>query len=110
MVIALKTIDELKNDLIIKNCILGFKCSKKFGEMTLTDDEEIRHCDVCHKNVHLCRSIEDLGYEICEGHCVAFPKNELLNLDDNGEEMLVGMMVEPEYLIEDLEDNKNLKD
>ena len=57
---------------IIKNCVLGFKCSESWDTLkALAEDSNIKHCDKCDKNVFLCESEEQLNDAIDKGVCVA---------------------------------------
>jgi hypothetical protein len=58
---------------LIKNCEPRFKidCPKQWDSLTGTDDEAVRFCETCRKNVFLCRTNREVVEHGREGHCVA---------------------------------------
>lgn len=51
---------------------MEFKCDKDWDKMSVTQDPNIRHCQLCQKDVHFCHTLEDLDNAINAKHCVAF--------------------------------------
>jgi len=58
----------------IGNCPLKFVCSKKWENLTKTDNPRTRHCDSCDRTVHLCNSRKEYQRHLAEGACVALGK------------------------------------
>jgi hypothetical protein len=58
---------------LIENCEPRFKveCPKHWDSLTPTDDEAVRFCETCRKNVFLCRRDREVVEHGREGHCVA---------------------------------------
>ena len=59
----------------IANCKVefAFKCPKLWSKMKETEDQDVRHCDVCDRNVHLCNTMEDVHFHASKGDCIAVP-------------------------------------
>jgi uncharacterized protein (TIGR02996 family) len=58
---------------IIENCGLrfAFRCPKKWEKLKLTDDQTVRYCTTCKKQVHYCDSVNEAYTHATLGHCVA---------------------------------------
>lgn len=67
---------EKNNQIKIRNCIFGFKCEANWDEMALTDDDNVRHCDACQKNVYLVDDSSELFDAIKQNRCVAIINDE----------------------------------
>jgi hypothetical protein len=55
----------------LRNCKFVFKCTANWDEMTTTEDNLIRHCESCKKNVYYIREPEELMKAIKLNRCVA---------------------------------------
>ena len=55
----------------LRNCIFGFNCTAKWESMLKTDNQNIRHCDFCNKNVYHVSNKNDLLMAIELDRCVA---------------------------------------
>lgn len=55
----------------LRNCIFGFKCAAKWEDMLETGNQNIRHCDLCNKNVYYTSDKNDLLMAIELNRCVA---------------------------------------
>jgi uncharacterized protein (TIGR02996 family) len=57
----------------IENCSLhfAFRCPKKWEKLKLTDDQTVRYCTTCKKQVHYCDSVNEAYTHATLGHCVA---------------------------------------
>jgi uncharacterized protein (TIGR02996 family) len=57
----------------IENCGLpfAFECPKRWELLQQTDNDRVRFCDVCRRNVHHCTSASEARAEAARGHCVA---------------------------------------
>jgi hypothetical protein len=57
----------------IQNCAWQFdvQCPKLWDSLVPTDEEGVRVCDVCLKNVYRCNSDEEVAVHAKLGHCVA---------------------------------------
>ena len=48
-------------------------CPLRWESLNETDDENIRFCDQCEKNVHFCVSDEEAISHAKQNHCIAMP-------------------------------------
>jgi uncharacterized protein (TIGR02996 family) len=48
-----------------------FVCDKTWADMTPTDDNNVRNCELCSKSVYFCDNITDARGPSQEGHCIA---------------------------------------
>ena len=63
----------------IRNCRFAFKCDRKWDDLTETEEDEIRFCNVCEKEVHFCEDDDQLARSVKLNRCVAFLReNEFL--------------------------------
>ena len=64
----------------IENCKFLFECPQRWEEMDFTDEEMVRHCQVCRENVYLVTTQPELDHNISLGLCTAFydPERELM--------------------------------
>lgn len=56
----------------IRNCSWGFKCEKVWDGLIATDNESVRFCDACDKNVFLCKTKLELADAVLLNRCAAF--------------------------------------
>ncbi|BBL57525.1 hypothetical protein [Methylomonas koyamae] len=56
---------------VIRNCIFGKQCDKKWDELVTTDNQDIRYCSTCEQNVYLCQDEYILADAIQANRCVA---------------------------------------
>jgi U3 small nucleolar ribonucleoprotein protein IMP4 len=68
-----------ENNIELRNCIFGFKCTANWDEMTPTDDVNVRKCSTCQKNVYLVDDKDDLYEAIALNRCVAIVDDEYAN-------------------------------
>ena len=52
-------------------CEFRFKCPKVWHLLQPTQQEDVRHCPECDRDVHLALTEEDFRRHADEGHCVA---------------------------------------
>lgn len=64
------------NKILIRNCVLSYKCDSTWGKLDETDDVDIKFCDNCKKEVFFCHDDDDLVKAITLNRCVAFEKEE----------------------------------
>lgn len=60
----------------ILNCPMEYICSKSWNELQMTDDLNIKFCNACNKEVHLCEDALDLEVALEQNLCIAF-QNQL---------------------------------
>jgi hypothetical protein len=46
-------------------------CDKTWADLKTTDDQTVRRCETCNKNVHFCETIVDAREHAQENHCIA---------------------------------------
>ncbi len=69
--------------LTIRNCKFAYKCSAKWENLQETEDESIRFCDECQKEVFFCDSDDTLISLVKLNRCIAI-------LKPNSKEYLLG--------------------
>ena len=69
--------------LTIRNCKFAYKCSAKWDNLQETEDESIRFCDECQKEVFFCDSDDTLISLVKLNRCIAI-------LKPNSKEYLLG--------------------
>lgn len=58
-------------EVTVKNCQFLFECKAKWTDLIKSEDKNIRFCDQCQKDVHLCLTDESLIKAISFNYCVA---------------------------------------
>lgn len=53
-------------------CDMRFICPQQWGKLQRTGHANVRHCQVCARDVHYCRDEAELATAIAASHCVAF--------------------------------------
>jgi hypothetical protein len=56
----------------ITNCEFSYKCPLEWVYLTQTDDDMVRYCTSCEKNVHFVTTQAELNEMASLGKCVAF--------------------------------------
>jgi hypothetical protein len=76
--------------LVIRNCIWGYKCQAFWSDLSKTDDESIRFCGECEKEVFYCNSPEELQEAIALNKCVNFHSSLIVSKSDEkiGDELI----------------------
>ena len=75
---------------MIRNCTFAFKCSVNWDNLEETDDENIRFCLDCQKEVHFCEDDEDLVKSIKLNRCIAINR-----VNDFGVSRTLGLPCSP---------------
>lgn len=57
--------------ITIRNCVLAFKCTAKWHELTPTNDDNINFCEDCQREVHFCEDDDELAYAVRLNRCIA---------------------------------------
>jgi hypothetical protein len=57
--------------MMIRNCTFGFKCATEWEQLNETSSPDVRFCLDCEKEVHFCRTDEQLAQAIRLNRCVA---------------------------------------
>jgi uncharacterized protein (TIGR02996 family) len=55
----------------LETVAFAFECPKDWAGMTPTDDERVRQCTACGKNVHFCDTVGEARNHAWVGDCVA---------------------------------------
>ena len=55
----------------VEKCEFALKCPKHWNDLDVTEDEGIRHCRFCERNVYLCVSQTEFISYANLGRCVA---------------------------------------
>jgi uncharacterized protein (TIGR02996 family) len=62
----------------VEYCIaFAYRCPQRWDTLTPTDDEAVRHCPACQRDVHYCRSEGEAQDRADAGECVAIDSREL---------------------------------
>ena len=64
----------MPNRLTIRNCKFAFKCSASWDSLEETDEEDIRFCNDCQKEVFFCENDDILVELVKLNRCVAILK------------------------------------
>lgn len=56
----------------MRNCAFSYKCSKSWSDLEDTEDESIRFCRDCQREVYFCADDDELLSYIRLNRCVAF--------------------------------------
>lgn len=51
---------------------MEFICNKSWSELATTDNQNIKFCMTCFKDVHLCETQKDLSNALKNGFCIAY--------------------------------------
>ena len=62
---------ESKMEIINCTWKFSFQCSRMWSALRETGDPKVRFCEACLKEVHLCRTQEELSAGVARGDCVA---------------------------------------
>jgi hypothetical protein len=68
----------------IRNCMWGFKCQETWESLSDTDDDDVRFCAKCQKEVFHCTDDDSLVDSIARNRCVAINPHSFI-----GNRMLV---------------------
>ena len=57
----------------IANCPVEFRfrCPKLWENLQSTEDSDIRFCETCRRNVHLCHDMGEVAGHALAGNCIA---------------------------------------
>lgn len=84
----------------IEGCTWEFKvqCPLNWAQLVSTDDEDVRVCEVCLRNVYRCHSEVELERHAQQGHCVAIQVSDEVSVEDEDEDDddLIGLLIEVE--------------
>jgi len=73
----------LSDKLTIRNCRFAFKCSSKWEDLQDTENDQIKFCNDCQKEVFFCEDDYALISHVRLNHCVAI-------LKPNSKELILG--------------------
>ena len=69
---AWRSLGEVLQGRVVACDHFSFVCRKQWTELTATASSDVRHCDDCSRQVHLCDSVAKLHEHSRSGHCVAW--------------------------------------
>lgn len=73
-------------EYLIRNCTIGFKCEARWESLHDDGINGMRFCDACQKEVHLCKSSDDLMTAMIHEQCVA------IEIRNDKREMFIGLI------------------
>ena len=79
----------------IRNCVFGFKCSKKWEDLNVTSNKGIKFCDDCQREVYFIEDLVPLEEAIMLNRCVAIRAPSEKN--NTIKEVTVGMIQAIDY-------------
>ncbi len=89
----------MEHDILAKiECQFSFKCPQVWQLLTPTEQDGVRYCGECQREVFLCSSEEELQTHAKQNHCVAVgfsPQDENPEVDDE-EFFLIGDLIMPD--------------
>jgi uncharacterized protein (TIGR02996 family) len=53
------------------SALLKQRCPQRWGRLSLTQVPTVRFCEVCRREVHYCRTIQEGRAHLRVGHCIA---------------------------------------
>ena len=62
----------------ISEYVFSFECSVGWENLDLTNEEKVRFCSKCYKNVHFVESQSELNMNAASGKCVFFKKPDFV--------------------------------
>lgn len=71
-----------ESDLVLRNCIWGFKCEKTWESLSNTLNTQVRFCGKCQKEVHLCDDDSSLAASIALNRCIAIDPSSYIGQFD----------------------------
>jgi hypothetical protein len=69
----------------IRNCAWGYRCDKKWESLDITDNDDVRFCNGCQREVHNTHSSDELVKNISLNRCVNF-SSLMLDMESGIEE------------------------
>ena len=66
----------------IVNCKFTYKCPLEWQNLTESDNENVRFCSTCEKNVYFAHSQSEVYYFAERGDCIAFHPGEGINFSE----------------------------
>jgi hypothetical protein len=64
------------DEFTIRNCVFAFKCAANWRDLIPTEDDKVRFCNGCQKEVHLCEDDDALVKSIRLNRCIAIYREE----------------------------------
>ena len=64
----------MSGKLTIRNCKFSYRCSAKWDDLQATDDDDVRFCNDCQKEVFFCDSDDILVAFVKLNRCIAIVK------------------------------------
>ena len=49
-----------KDDSVIRNCALGYACGSQWDDLKMLEDDSIRYCHKCQREIHDCHTKDNL--------------------------------------------------
>ena len=88
----------------IRNCSWGYSCDAVWENLSKTDNEGVKFCDNCQREVHNSTSHEELAKNISLNRCVRFT-SDLISTSNNRELQLTGYVAAPAGNFDDFDDD-----
>lgn len=60
-----------EKEISLRNCKFAFRCTRTWKSLHPSDNESVRFCDDCARDVHLCRTDRELLEAVQADKCVA---------------------------------------
>ena len=81
------------SDLTIRNCTFAYKCAADWDLLQTTNDDSIRFCNECQREVHYCEDDDELAHCVKLNRCIAIYKED--SAEKGNPKMLLGDVTYP---------------
>lgn len=83
----------MKSTAGIRNCQFAFRCTSTWDSLQRSEKEGIRYCTDCEKDVHFCRTAQELSDAVRLDRCVAIVLQNEIETEKSivPESMIIGM-------------------
>ena len=90
-------------DLSIRNCKFAYRCNQRWENLTITEDNNIRFCHDCEKEVHRCLTDDELVRSVRLNRCIAITVTAHQGVKlDQPVEMVGDLTIDPPDLANDV--------
>jgi len=74
----------------IRNCQIRYACANDWDGLGKTQNDAVRHCSSCERDVYLCRTETELHQAMIDNQCVAI---KIYDASKDQEAMLLGDII-----------------
>jgi len=70
----------MTENIAIRNCTFAFKCDSRWEHLEKLEQDNIRFCNSCQKEVYFCYDDFELISSIHLNRCVAFERESIIEM------------------------------